>query len=124
MIRLKIQFRIPGYYLVIPWILFLLLSVVHEPPMSGLVLAGGVITQTLIFLGMIMGYRGGLRDRKQGGEYLFLFPGSYTAGWLSILAEWCFFILIQIPVFLYIFWRGIAGGEESWYFKQTFLYLV
>ena len=75
--RLKIQFRIWGYYLLIPAVLYLLIDVTVKAPELSLSLTG-YVTQALIFIGLIIGYHGGLRDRRQAGEYIFVNVEFYT----------------------------------------------
>lgn len=121
--RLKIQFRIIGYYMLVPVALYLLVDITYKAPELSLSLTG-YATQTLIFIGLIMGYHGGLRDRKQAGEYVRILDHSYAAQILSIVAEICFILLIQLIIYLYIAIYGAYCHQEPWYFQETFLYLL
>jgi hypothetical protein len=122
-IRLKIQFRIYGYYTLIPITLFLLAMSTIGRAESQLS-ATGYVTQALMLVGALMGYHGGLRDEKEAGESMYIHRHSYAGQMLSVLAEWCFLALVNLILFVYIVIFGIATHSEAWYFKDASLYLL
>jgi hypothetical protein len=122
-IRLKIQFRIYGYYALIPIALFLLaMSTIGRPEAQ--LSATGYVPQALMLVGALMGYRGGMRDEKEAGEYMYIHHHSYAGQILSVLAEWCFLALLNLILFVYIVIFGIATHCEAWYFWDALLYLL
>ena len=121
--RLKIQFRIWGYYLLIPAVLYLLIDVTVKAPELSLSLTG-YVTQALIFIGLIIGYHGGLRDRRQAGEYIFVLEHSFSGKVLSFAAELCFIALVQAALLIYVLLLGILSGQEIWFFREAFMYIL
>jgi hypothetical protein len=121
--RLKIQFRIYGYYGLIPAVLFLLVgSTVYRGELQ--LSLTGYVTQSLMLIGALVGYQGGQRDKKEAGEYVYICRYSYAGQVMSVLAEWCFLTFLNLILFVYIVIFGLVNHYEAWAFQDMSAYLL